>query len=105
MRCRAGAQLARDSKKAGSRFCEAARTALHRQSFGGNDSERFLRLGSAFVISASLPLALGIAADVYVVFLKITYSTAITLAAALALLLAMLLLWYLYPIWLRGRRA
>ena len=79
--------------------------ALHRQSFGGDDSERFLRLGSAFVISASLPLALGIAADVYVVFLKITYSTAITLAAALALLLAMLLLWYLYPIWLRGRRA
>jgi hypothetical protein len=79
--------------------------ALHRQSFGGDDSERFLRLGSAFVIAASLPLALGIAADVYVVFLKITHSTAITLAAALALLLAMLLLWYLYPIWLRGRRA
>jgi Family of unknown function (DUF6328) len=79
--------------------------ALHRQSFGGNDSEPFLRLGSGFVIAASLPLALGIAADVYVVFLKITHSIAIALAAGLTLLLAMLLLWYLYPMWLRAHRA
>lgn len=78
--------------------------ALHRQSFGGDDSESFLRLGSAFVIVASLPLALGIAADIYVVFLKITHSAAITIAASLVSLLAMLLLWYLYPIWLRARR-
>jgi hypothetical protein len=40
-----------------------------------------------------------------VVFLKITHSIAITIAAGLALLLAMLLLWYLYPMWLRRRRA
>lgn len=79
--------------------------ALHRQSFDGNDSEAFLRLGSAFVIAASLPLALGIAADIYVVFLKITHSTTIAVAASSALLLAMLLLWYLYPIWLRTHRA
>jgi Family of unknown function (DUF6328) len=79
--------------------------ALHRQSFEGNDSEQFLRLGSAFVIAASLPLALGIAADVYVVFLKVTHSTAITLTASVTLLLAMLLLWYLYPMWLRAHRA
>ena len=79
--------------------------ALHRQSFGGNDSEAFLRLGSGFVIAASLPLALGIAADVYVVFLKITHSLAVTIAASLTLLLAMLLLWYLYPMWLRQQRA
>ena len=79
--------------------------ALHRLSFGGNDSEPFLRLGSAFVIAASLPLALGIAADVYVVFLKITQSAATTIAASVILLLAMLGLWYFYPIWLRTRRA
>jgi hypothetical protein len=76
--------------------------ALHRQAFRGNDSEQFLRLGSAFVVAASLPLALGIAADVYVVFLKITHSIALALAAGLTLLLAMLLLWYLYPMWLRA---
>jgi hypothetical protein len=79
--------------------------ALHRQSFGGDESETFLRLGSAFVVAASLPLALGIAADVYVVFLKITYSIAVSITASVTLLLAMLLLWYLYPVWLRTRLA
>jgi hypothetical protein len=39
-----------------------------------------------------------------VVFLKITHSIAITIAASLSLLLATLLLWYLYPLWLRRHR-
>ncbi len=76
--------------------------ALHRLSFGGNDSERFLRLGSAFVIAGPLPLALGIAADVYVVFLKINHSATFTVLASSVLLLAMLALWYFYPVWLRA---
>jgi uncharacterized membrane protein len=76
--------------------------ALHRLSFGGNDSERFLRLGSAFVIAGPLPLALGIAADVYVVFLKISHSATFSVVATSVLLLAMLALWYFYPIWLRA---
>ena len=55
-------------------------------------------------MAATLPLALGIAADVYVVFLKITHTFAMALAASLALLSAMLLLWYFYPMWLRAHR-
>jgi magnesium-transporting ATPase (P-type) len=78
--------------------------ALHREAFGGNDSETFLRLGSGFIIAASLPLALGISADVYVVFVKITHAVALSIAASGALLIAMLLLWYLYPMWLRANR-
>jgi len=38
------------------------------------------------------------------VFLKITHSIAITIAAGVTLLLAMSLLWYLYPMWLRARQ-
>jgi hypothetical protein len=75
-----------------------------RRSFGGNDSERFLRLGSAFVVAAPLPLALGIAGDVYVVFLKISHCAATAIAAALTLLLTMLVPWYFYPVWLRSHR-
>lgn len=78
--------------------------ALHRESFGGEDSEPFFRIGSRLVMVATLPLALGIAADVYVVFLKITHSFETTLATSLALLFAMLLLWYFYPMWLRAHR-
>jgi hypothetical protein len=76
--------------------------ALHREAFGVNDSELFLRLGSAFVVAGPLLLAFGIAADVYVVFLKISHSPAFTVAASSVLLLAMLTLWYFYPIWLRA---
>jgi hypothetical protein len=78
--------------------------ALHREAFHGNDSEQFLRIGSGIVIAASVPLAMGIAADVYVVFLKITGSAAITITAGISMLLLMLALWYVYPIWLRTAR-
>ena len=44
--------------------------ALHRLSFGGEDSAEFLRLGSAFVIAGPVFLAAGISAEFYVVFLK-----------------------------------
>jgi hypothetical protein len=80
--------------------------ALHRQVVRRQRFRRFLRLGSAFVIAGPLPLALGIAADVYVVFLKITHSTAFHRRGKPGvLLLAMLGLWYFYPIWLRASGA
>ncbi len=44
--------------------------AVHRLAFQGEDDEDFFRIGSRLVISAALPLALGIAAEVYVVFSK-----------------------------------
>jgi len=56
------------------------------------------------VVAATLPLGLGVAADVYVVFVKITHSTTSAIAASLVLLLAMLSLWFWYPIWLRARQ-
>src|SRR5205823_11846413 len=40
-----------------------APAALHRLSFGGEDAPEFLTIGSAFVIAAPVPLALGIALD------------------------------------------
>jgi Family of unknown function (DUF6328) len=48
-----------------------APAALHRLSFGGEDSEAFLRLGSALLITAPMLLALAVAAELYVVFDKV----------------------------------
>lgn len=42
--------------------------ALHRIAFHGEDDAGFFRIGSALVIAASIPLAVGIAADTAVVF-------------------------------------
>ena len=43
-----------------------APAALHRLSFGGEDAAEFVKIGSAFVIAAPAPLALGIAFDTFV---------------------------------------
>lgn len=40
--------------------------ALHRLAFGGEDAPEFVKVGSALVIAAPVPLALGIAIDTYV---------------------------------------
>jgi hypothetical protein len=75
--------------------------ALHRIAFGGEDDPTFFRIGSGLVIAAAFPLALGIAADIYVVFLKISDQAGIALAAAISSLLVLLGLWFAYPVWRR----
>jgi hypothetical protein len=45
--------------------------ALHRLSFDGENSARFLRFGTAFLIVSPLPLAGGVSAELYVVILKV----------------------------------
>ena len=75
--------------------------ALHRIAFGGEDDPAFFRIGSGLVIAATFPLALGIAADIYVVFLQISGQAGIALAAAISSLLVLLGLWFAYPGWRR----
>jgi hypothetical protein len=48
-----------------------APAALHRLSFGGEDSGAFLQLGNALLIAAPMLLALAVAAELYVVFDKV----------------------------------
>ena len=46
--------------------------ALHRIAYDGENSQSFFRIGSALVVGAAFPLAVGIAADICVVGFKIT---------------------------------
>jgi Family of unknown function (DUF6328) len=74
--------------------------ALHRLSFGGADSENFLRAASALIIAAPLFLAAGISAESYVVLDKIVDSTlAATYAAAAFIVLTGF--WYALPLMVR----
>ena len=43
---------------------------LHRIASGGEDDPSFFQIASGLVVASALPLAVGIAADVYVVFVK-----------------------------------
>jgi hypothetical protein len=75
--------------------------ALHRLSFDGEDSVRFLRLGSALVIIGPLFLAAGISAETYIVFLKVLNSSQVAVAAAISTITVMIGLWYVWPLLLR----
>jgi hypothetical protein len=76
--------------------------ALHRLSFAGEDSDTFLRLGSGLVIAAPLLLALGIAAELYVVFEKVLANSGLALMASLGGLLTLTVFWYIIPLILRS---
>ena len=72
--------------------------ALHRLAFGGAETARFVSLASPLIIAATVPLAAGIAADVGVVFWKITESRAVAFGAGGTALLTLLTLWIVYPV-------
>jgi hypothetical protein len=76
--------------------------AVHRLAFQGEDDEDFFRIGSRLVISAAVPLALGIAAEVYVVFLKITSAVTPSTVAGLSAFAIMMAVWFVYPAWRRA---
>jgi hypothetical protein len=76
-----------------------APAALHRISFGGEDSADFLKIGSVFVIAAPLPLALGIALDTYVAIARALDSNVAAASIAGMTVIVLMLLWYAYPVW------
>jgi hypothetical protein len=75
--------------------------ALHRIGFQGEDDPDFFRMGSWLVVAGSVPLATGIAADVAVVFFKVTQSSGAALASGLAALIVLTGLWFGDPAWCR----
>jgi Family of unknown function (DUF6328) len=81
-----------------------ATAAVHRVGFRGQDSTAFLRIGSAFVISAPLALALGLAGDMQVAIRQATGSETAAFVLATASLLLLLGLWYGVPLFLRRRQ-
>src|ERR1700712_3658966 len=75
--------------------------ALHPLSFGGEDSPRFLTLGSRLVTIGPAFLAAGISAEVYVVFIKALNNSQGAIAASVAAALVFLVFWYVWPFALR----
>jgi hypothetical protein len=75
--------------------------ALHRIAYAGEMSRTFFRVGSALVIGAGVPLALGIASDISVVGFKITGDTWLAAWSGGLSLLVLITFWFLYPLWRR----
>jgi hypothetical protein len=80
-----------------------APAAYHRIVYAGEASVDMYRVGSALVTSATIPLALGLAGDMYVVMTKITASAAPAIVAAGAVFILLIGLWHAYPLVRAGK--
>jgi hypothetical protein len=80
-----------------------APAAHHRIVFGGEDAEEFLPIASAYLLAATVFLALGMAADCYVIVAKVLGSSAAGVAAAGATAAVCLGLWHIWP-WMMRKR-
>jgi Family of unknown function (DUF6328) len=75
-----------------------APAAYHRIVYAGEDSQDMHRVGSALVTAATIPLALGLVGDVYVVITKIVGTPTAGLIAGSLALVVLIGLWHAYPL-------
>jgi Family of unknown function (DUF6328) len=80
-----------------------APAAYHRIVYAGEDTEEFHRTGSMLVTAATLPFALGLGCDIYVVIGKIFASSSVGAGVAIAATIGFIALWHLYPLAVRLR--
>jgi hypothetical protein len=79
--------------------------ALHRLSYGGEDSESFLRAASRLVTTAPVFLAAGISAESYVVLGKVTENKTATAVYAAAAFIVLITFWYVLPLVVRRTKS
>jgi hypothetical protein len=80
-----------------------APAAYHRIVYDGADDPHFHRLASRLLLAATVFLALGLAADTYVVVVRITGSAMAGIWLAVAVALVLVGLWHVWPWWMRVR--
>ena len=77
--------------------------AVHRITFGGEDSERFHTIGTRFIVAAAVPLGLGISLELFVALVRVTGSAALGILGACVTAALFAGLWFVQPLLLRAR--
>ena len=78
--------------------------AIHRIAFDGDDDERFLSLSSHIVTAALVPLALGVASELYVATARLLPASSASQWTAAVAICVLFGLWYGLPLALRSQR-
>jgi len=78
--------------------------AYHRIVYAGQDSAQFHKVGSWLVTLSTVPLALGLAADVFVVATKIWPSTSVPVMTAVLSLIFLVICWHFVPLVARAMK-
>jgi Family of unknown function (DUF6328) len=82
-----------------------APASFHRITFQGRNTKSFYRIGSGFVIASALPLAAGIASNLYVAITKAVESQMTGLIIAIAMAALLIALWFVWPLVSRNHQA
>jgi len=77
--------------------------AYHRIVEKGEDTERFHRVASGFLLAAMVPLPLGICGDAYVVIQKVTHSVGVAVIFSFLILLLFYGLWFGFTFYRRAQ--
>ena len=80
-----------------------APAALHRVAFKGQEDPRLLRIGSAIIAAALLPLSCAICIDLWIAMTRLWHLNGASLGVSMSALGLLLGLWYLWPLYLRHR--
>ena len=80
-----------------------APAAYHRLVYDGEDTQEFHSMGTFAVTAATVPLALGISADVYVVVMRIMDTLFVSILFAAMTAIGFVGLWHVYPLLVRMR--
>lgn len=75
--------------------------AVHRMTFEGQDDPRMHSIGSALVTAALGPLAVSIAAELYVAVVRLFDNPRLAVGCALVMLIYMVGSWYVVPLGIR----
>jgi hypothetical protein len=78
--------------------------AYHRLVENGENTESFFRRASNIILISTIPLALGICIDYFVVVHKVTHSLPISLVTSVLLLILFYALWFGYTIYRRSAK-
>jgi len=76
--------------------------AIHRIAFEGADDPRFVRLASRLVTAALIPLALGVASEMYVAGVRLLPGSSVVVWTAAGAACVLLGFWYALPLGLRA---
>jgi hypothetical protein len=72
--------------------------AYHRLTGHGEDTEEFYQVASRLVIAAMFPLAVSLAAELFVVVFKVTGSVSLAILTSGFALLVFVAAWYVFPL-------
>ena len=78
--------------------------AIHRIAFSGEDDAQFHMIGTWLVSAALVPLAAGVAAEIFIGTWRLFETLSVSIGSAVMALTILIAAWYVLPFWLHTHK-